>query len=256
LATVDSIIHPIVPDKRYLSPFDPPNPPPPARRRQTAHKPGSVPSAAWPRRMEMAIPLGRPLPGASCDRPERRREGSPGIAGIAPDACRSYLVLLPVGFAVPPPLPAARCALTAPFHPCRPSGTPVRASRCTFCGTVPGVAPAGRYPAPHLRGARTFLSPLFGERPSGRLAAMHLGVRCRSVKPLRGRSPRPASHKGAAPRRRQRYRDHGRKMAAIGTHRMDGAGPKFRLGVSGRIAPKLAARAVGSAALSIWSQYV
>ena len=28
---------------------------------------------------EMAIPLGRPLPSASCDRPERRREGPPGI---------------------------------------------------------------------------------------------------------------------------------------------------------------------------------
>ena len=32
--------------------------------------------------------------------------------------CRPYSVLLPVGFAVPPPLPAARCALAAPFHPC------------------------------------------------------------------------------------------------------------------------------------------
>ena len=30
-----------------------------------------------------------------------------------------YLALLQVGFAVPLPLPAARCALTAPFHPCR-----------------------------------------------------------------------------------------------------------------------------------------
>src|SRR5262249_61085538 len=29
-----------------------------------------------------------------------------------------YSVLLPVGFALPLPLPAARCALTAPFHPC------------------------------------------------------------------------------------------------------------------------------------------
>jgi len=28
-----------------------------------------------------------------------------------------YLVLLPVGFAVPFPLPDPRCALTAPFHP-------------------------------------------------------------------------------------------------------------------------------------------
>jgi hypothetical protein len=33
---------------------------------------------------------------------------------------RSYSALLPVGFAVPRLLPAARCALTAPFHPCPP----------------------------------------------------------------------------------------------------------------------------------------
>jgi len=31
---------------------------------------------------------------------------------------RPYSVLLPVGFAVPLALPQARCALTAPFHPC------------------------------------------------------------------------------------------------------------------------------------------
>src|SRR5512146_2096767 len=78
-------------------------------------------------------------------------------------ACRSYLVLLPVGFSLPPPLPAARCALTAPFHPCRPchprrepAGMPW-ARRYVFCGTIPEVALAGRYPAPCLRGARTFL---------------------------------------------------------------------------------------------------
>jgi len=112
----------------------------------------------------MTIPLGRPLPGASRDRPGRRRESAPGLA-----ACRPYLVLLPVGFAVPPPLPAARCALTAPFHPCRPRQ---RARRFAFCGTVPGVAPAGRYPAPCFRGARTFLPPPVARRraairPSG-----------------------------------------------------------------------------------------
>lgn len=33
---------------------------------------------------------------------------------------RPYLVLLPVGLAVPPLLPEARCALTAPFQPYRP----------------------------------------------------------------------------------------------------------------------------------------
>jgi hypothetical protein len=77
----------------------------------------------------------------------------------------SYSVLLPVGFAMPFPLPETRCALTAPFHP-----YPAFAGgRSVFCGTVPGVAPAGRYPAPLSRGARTFL-PLAGAvtRPSGR----------------------------------------------------------------------------------------
>jgi hypothetical protein len=65
----------------------------------------------------MAIHLGRSLPNASRDRPERRRESSPGTVARA---CRSYLVLLPVGFSLPSPLLATRCALTAPFHPCRP----------------------------------------------------------------------------------------------------------------------------------------
>src|SRR5207342_2388388 len=72
-----------------------------------------------------------------------------------------YSVLLPVGFAVPFPLPETRCALTAPFHPCRhPRGI----GRSAFCGTFPEIAPrlravspAGRYPAPHVHGARTFL---------------------------------------------------------------------------------------------------
>ena len=50
-----------------------------------------------------------------------------------------YLVLLPVGCTVRPLLPAARCALTAPFHPYL--GKP---RRFAFCGTFPGVAPGGR----------------------------------------------------------------------------------------------------------------
>jgi hypothetical protein len=66
--------------------------------------------------------------------------------------CCPYSVLLPVGFAVPLLLPVARCALAAPFHPCR-----CKHRRSVLCGTFPGVAPAGRYPAPFFRGARTFL---------------------------------------------------------------------------------------------------
>jgi hypothetical protein len=62
------------------------------------------------------IPLGRTslygssdLPG-SCDAPSRHVHWPKPV--LLP-----YLVLLRVGFALPPPLLAARCALTAPFHP-------------------------------------------------------------------------------------------------------------------------------------------
>ncbi len=87
-------------------------------RCQPACKPGSVPARKanlhprW-----MTIHLERMLPCASRDQPGRRT-GKPVLEPKrAP--CRPYSVLLPVGFAVPPPLPEARCALTAPFHPCR-----------------------------------------------------------------------------------------------------------------------------------------
>ena len=78
-----------------------------------------------------------------------------------------YLVLLRAGFCLPPTLPPARCALTAPFHPYfrmsgalgmewwRPStrAPPLLASppdtrkRYVFCATVRQVALPGRYPA-------------------------------------------------------------------------------------------------------------
>ena len=43
-----------------------------------------------------------------------------------------------------------------------PAQIPIRTGirwRFTFCGTFPGVAPAGSYPAPRFHGARTFLPP-------------------------------------------------------------------------------------------------
>jgi hypothetical protein len=51
-----------------------------ARRRvsRVLSRPGRS-SVGADRGAEMAIPLGRPLPGASCDRPERRRGGPPGM---------------------------------------------------------------------------------------------------------------------------------------------------------------------------------
>ena len=39
--------------------------------------------------------------------------------------------------------------------------------RFVFCGAFPGVAPAGGYPAPCLRGARTFLHCESGGHPAG-----------------------------------------------------------------------------------------
>src|SRR5207253_1630614 len=130
-----------------------------------ACKPGSVPPLGAIQGTVMAIHLGRPLPNASCDRPERRREGSPGTIGSLRDACRSYLVLLPVGFSLPPPLPAARCALTAPFHPCRPPGSlgrlavyflwhfPWGRPRRALPGTVPPWSPDFPLPTSRRRAA-------------------------------------------------------------------------------------------------------
>jgi len=46
-------------------------------------------------------------------------------------------------------LPDARCALTAPFHPCHVNvRQATKDRRFTFCGAFPRVTPAGISPAP------------------------------------------------------------------------------------------------------------
>jgi len=55
----------------------------------------------------------------------------------------TYLVLLRVGFTVPLLLPAARCALTAPFHPYLCSRTNHR--RSTLCCTGRRLSPPRCY---------------------------------------------------------------------------------------------------------------
>ncbi len=185
----DPAIHKPIPGKAHLSRFDPPNrPPTPTRllprsvrcRRQTACKPGSVPSAESPLRMAMAIPLGRALPCASCDRPERRREGPPGMPSFRRHACRSYLVLLPVGFSLPPPLPATRCALTAPFHPCRPPDMQ------GGLGGVLSVALSLGSPPPGVTRHRASMEPGLSSPRTRRRAAIRPSDRERSGR-LRGR---------------------------------------------------------------------
>jgi hypothetical protein len=64
-----------------------------------------------------AIPLGHASPRASSDLPGDLHV-SHTLRCFKPPS--PYLVLLPVGFAVPVMLPPLRCALTAPFHPYRP----------------------------------------------------------------------------------------------------------------------------------------
>jgi hypothetical protein len=80
--------------------------------------------------------------------------------------------------------------------------------RFVFCGTVPGVAPAGRYPAPYVHGARTFLpgdlSAVAGAavRPTD---AGAMGCETRAVKGRQGVQSgvgwveRSETHRGSSP---------------------------------------------------------
>ena len=95
--------------------------PPDALSLQPVCKPGSGWHAGKPAYVT-AIPLGHRLPGASSNlpgRPDLDRSQSHSALSRRTTSRRPYSVLLPVGFAVPPALPPARCALTAPFHPYR-----------------------------------------------------------------------------------------------------------------------------------------
>ena len=115
-----------------------------------------------------AIPLGRPLPSASSNQPERQglrirpRGRSRAIAPIRSCSRRG--------------LPCHRrcrrrgALLPHPFTLTLERTSSARIGRFAFCGAFPGVAPAGRYPAPHPYGARTFLRPK-KRRPSSRLAS-------------------------------------------------------------------------------------
>ena len=100
----------------------------------------------------MAIHLGRPLPDASRDLPGRRRGNPPGLAAVPP-----LFGLAPGGVyhAVPVAGDAVRSYRTLSPLPAGPKP----GWRFAFCGTFPGVSPAGRYPAPCFHGARTFLPP-------------------------------------------------------------------------------------------------
>ncbi len=154
----------------------------PERRCQTAYKPGSVRHRFREADGSMAIHLGRPLPNASRDLPGRRRGKSPGSRR----ACRPYLVLLRVGFTLPPPLPEARCALTAPFHPC-----PADEPRVREPGGLLSVALSLGFPPPgvtrHPSSVEPGLSSPAREHRRGHPA----------IWPPRAKSPRPPGQDAA-----------------------------------------------------------
>ena len=93
--------------------------------------------------------------------------------------CCPYLVLLPTGFTLPLLLPAARCALTAPFHPYLCSRTNHR--RSSLCCTGRRLSPPRCYLAlyPVEPGLSSALHPIerkrsmetSAQRLSGQLAA-------------------------------------------------------------------------------------
>jgi hypothetical protein len=123
------------------------------------------------------IPLGSTSPWTSSGLPGSARGSAPH-----PLAARKrerwvllpYLALLQVGFAVPSSLPSPRCALTAPFHPCRAS-LARDLGRFAFCCTFRGLAPPRRYlaPDPPEPGLSSIRALRRRQRLPGRLPAPH-----------------------------------------------------------------------------------
>jgi len=84
-----------------------------------------------------------------------------------------YSALLPVGFAMPSPLPETRCALTAPFHPYCPSLYPSpQAGRERQGSGIFSVALSLKSPSPDVIRHRVSVEPGLSSAPkdSGRPA--------------------------------------------------------------------------------------
>ena len=151
----------------------------------------------------MTIPLGRPSPDASRDLPENRRGKAPGPVARPHSpiwSCSRWGLPCRRRYRNRGALLPHRFTLTAQ--------RPKAPRRSVLCGTVPGIAPAGRYPAPSFRGARTFLhhrGKPRRQRPSGRLA------RALARTARRALSTKPAEDASSSPGRASAVRTAGRK---------------------------------------------
>ncbi len=128
-----------------------------------SRKPNSVPFArrrgacAPPRLAQGNDHSSSPAIAGGIKRPTRRLYGRAVCRGRRRPP---YLVLLRAGFCLPPVLPRARCALTAPFHPYlspRPCGAHRRA--VYFLCHCPSGCPDRALPGALPCGVRTFLPP-------------------------------------------------------------------------------------------------
>ncbi len=125
-----------------------------------------------------AIPLRRASLRACRDQPGRQGGNAPASRRVGcchPPAAAGhpYSVLLPVGFTLPPPLPGARCALAAPFHPCPPrcwTGTGGLFSVALSLGSPPPAVNRHRVPVEPGLSSTPERTP--GQRPSSRLATV------------------------------------------------------------------------------------
>ena len=127
---------------------------------QSVCKPGSVWRVAPPRRPFIC--------DVCCQTPVATNPGDGSKTSSVP-GCPArghpYLVLLPVGFALPRLLPAARCALTAPFHP--------YPSRRT--GGLFSVALSLGLPPAAVSRHRVFVEPGLSSRPCERATVRPTG---------------------------------------------------------------------------------
>jgi hypothetical protein len=107
---------------------------------ESADKPGSV-VGNHSSGMHVTVHLERPTR-------KHARVARCGLRRMLP-----YLALLQAGFTLPSPLPSTRCALTAPFHPCRRA--------CARLGGLLSVALSVGSRPPGVTWRRTLWSPDF-----------------------------------------------------------------------------------------------
>ncbi len=159
-------------------------------RSKSARRPVSRVLSTTPKRSWMAIHLGRPLPDASRDLPGRRLGNRLALpsedSGLSP-----LLGLAPGGVYRAAPVTGGAVRSYRTLSPL-PAGTPKRTGRrFAFCGTFPGVAPAGRYPAPLFPWSPDFPPPLDQPKPAAGAAIRPSGTP-RPRRARRRRQPMPA----------------------------------------------------------------